>query len=98
MFPTRDEFPEKYDFTMEVLCSLPREPVHIPVALLAEDFGLSGQALVRAAIARLQKRGILASLHHGERRGDGNQLWIERHGWRKAVDVGEKYWKKAYGA
>ena len=97
MLPSPEDRIKGWNLTMEVLASLPCEPVSVPIRGLMTDFGLTGQSEIRDAIKTLQNRGHEIETFHGPERGGGNHVWVNVAGWKKAVTASKTYWNRVYG-
>ena len=54
-----------FDIGMELLCTLPRYPLSVPVSVICHDFGFVSPSQVIHLIRQLRKRGYQAKVKNG---------------------------------
>lgn len=83
-----------FDFDLEVLTMVPKEPAAVPIRDMAEDFALDGQVEVVKAIKRLNKAGFGVFTHHAN---GARSVSVRRAYWMRVQIAADHYWQSVYG-
>ena len=94
MIKTNKKHPH-YSLAMELLCTIPREPLGLDVDLFSTDFGLSGWEDVLPLRAILKDSGVKVETTYGENKK--KSLSIRAYAWDNAQVRAQEYWRKVYG-
>ena len=89
----------RFDFSMEVLCILPKYPVAALLTDLMDDFDLETQYSLVKAIEKLRGRGLVIGRANKtpNRTRPGRCAWIDEGCWDRACALGGRYWQRVYG-
>lgn len=78
---------------MELLCCLPKHPIHVSLSKLAKEIGLQSQKEAKALLAQIEDMGV--SFRYGF--VEGNHTVGITEGWLRAQTIGNAYWETVYG-
>ena len=89
----------RFDFSMELLCILPKYPVAAMLCDIMDDLDLDAQHSIVKAIEKLRKRGLVVGRANKtpNRTRAGRCAWLDEGCWDRARAIGERYWQRVYG-